>query len=105
MLTPSLADPWNSPGSLRQLMRSIGREESAMLLRLGALPSLLGGGFRFLRSSRQQQFLQSFLANVHLARYSQDVMQELLQGISPGELEFDYAPDGTLKVFNSQQAL
>lgn len=105
MLTPSLADPWNSPGSMRRLLQSIGREDSAMLLRLGALPSLLGWGLRFLRSSRQRQFLESFLANVRLARYSQDVMQELLQGIPPGELDFDYAPDGTIKVFNSQQAL
>lgn len=105
MLTPSLADPWNAPGSTGQLLRSIGREDSAMLLRMGALPSLVGWGLRFLRSSRQQFFLESFLANVHLARYSQEVMQDLLQGVTPGELEFDYAPDGTIKVFDSQQAL
>jgi D-amino-acid dehydrogenase len=105
MLTPSLADPWNAPGSFRKLLRSIGREDAAMLLRMGALPSLLGWGLRFLRSSGQKPFLDSFLANVHLARYSQEVMQQLLQGAAPGELDFDYAPDGTIKVFSSQQAL
>ena len=105
MLTPSLADPWNAPGSLGKLLRSFGREDAAMLLRVGALPSLLGWGVRFLRSSRQKPFLESFLANVHLARYSQEVMQELLQGVAPGELDFDYAPDGTIKVFNSEQSL
>jgi D-amino-acid dehydrogenase len=105
MLTPSLADPWNAPGSLSALLRSIGREDAAMMLRIGALPSLLIWGMKFLRSSRQQPFLESFLANVHLARYSQEVMQSLLQGAAPGALDFDYAPDGTVKVFNSQEAL
>ncbi|MCZ6852976.1 MAG: FAD-dependent oxidoreductase, partial [Gammaproteobacteria bacterium] len=40
LITPSLADPWNSPGVLGVLLRSLGREDSPMLLRLKALPSL-----------------------------------------------------------------
>lgn len=102
MITPSLADPWNAPGVLRQLIRSVGHEDSAMLLRLGALPSLLGWGIRFLRHSRERDFLESFMANVRLARYSQAVMADLLQS---APIEFQYAPDGTVKVFEDAAAL
>jgi D-amino-acid dehydrogenase len=40
MITPSLADPWNAPGVFGALIRSLGREDSAILLRAGAIPSL-----------------------------------------------------------------
>ncbi len=102
MITPSLADPWNAPGSLRALVASLGREDSAMLLRPGAVPALAFWGLRFLRNSSQARFLESFLANVRLARYSQAVMQDLLQS---QPLEFEYAPDGTIKVFSEQASL
>jgi D-amino-acid dehydrogenase len=105
MLTPSLADPWNAPGSFRALLSSIGREDAAMLLRMGALPSLITWGLRFLHNSSQQRYLESFLANVKLARYSQEVMQDLMQAMPPGTLDFDYAPDGTIKVFSDANAL
>jgi len=101
MITPSLADPWNAPGVVGQLMRSLGREDSAMLLRAGALPSLVGWGIRFLGHSRERSFLSSFLANVRLARYSQAVMHDLLQR---DPLEFQYAPEGTVKVFGDDDA-
>lgn len=105
MLTPSLADPWNSPGVFRTLLSSLGREDSAMLLRPGALPSLVGWGLSFVRHSSQTRFLESYLANVGLARYSQDVMQQMIQKLQPGKLDFAYAPDGTIKVFSRLEAL
>jgi D-amino-acid dehydrogenase len=105
MLTPSLADPWNSPGVFRTLLSSLGREDSAMLLRPGALPSILGWGLSFIRHSSQTRFLESYLANVGLARYSQDVMQQMMQKLQPGTLDFAYAPDGTIKVFTRPEAL
>ena len=51
MLTPSMADPWNAPGVLWRLLRWVGREDSPMLLRPRALPSLIGWGIRFIRYS------------------------------------------------------
>ncbi len=51
MITPSLADPWNAPGVFGVLLRSLGREDAAMLLRAKAVPSLLGWGVSFLRNS------------------------------------------------------
>lgn len=102
MITPSLADPWNAPGVLGSLVRSLGREDSAMLLRPRALPSLFGWGLQFIRQSSRARFEASFLANATFARYSQTVMRDLLQS---HPLAFDYAPDGTLKLFRDASAL
>jgi glycine/D-amino acid oxidase-like deaminating enzyme len=49
LLHPSSVEPWNSPGILGVLWRSLGREDSAMLLRWRTLPSLVGWGLRFVR--------------------------------------------------------
>ena len=56
MLTPSQPDPWNSPGVGKHLLRSLGRDDSAMLLRVRALPSLLGWGLRFLRNATPSRY-------------------------------------------------
>mgnify|MGYP001824964858 CR=1 FL=1 len=101
MLTPSLTDPWNAPGVLGVLLRSVGREGASLLLRPSALPSLLGWGLRFLGSSNRSAFESAYLNNVQLALYSQATMRELLQTHS---LQFEYAPDGTVKVFSDQEA-
>jgi len=96
MITPSLADPWNAPGVLGALLNSLGKEDSAMLLRLKALPSLIGWGLRFLANATRPRFEASYLANVRFAHYSQRVMSDLLQA---NPMEFSYAPDGTIKVY------
>ena len=101
MLTPSLADPWNAPGALGVLLRSVGREGASLLLRPSVLPSLLGWGLRFYASSSRSVFESAYLNNVRLALYSQTAMRDLLQTHS---LEFEYAPDGTIKVFADQDA-
>jgi D-amino-acid dehydrogenase len=97
MITPSLADPWNAPGVLSALLKSLGNEESSMLLRMKALPSLLGWGLRFLRNSTPARYEKSFLTNVRFACYSQHVMRDLLQRHT---LQFDYVSDGTVQVFS-----
>ena len=99
LLTPSLADPWNAPGSAGALLRSLGREDAALKIRLKALPSLLFWGLSFLRNSSLARFRESFLANVRLAVHSQAVMADLLQS---HPLQFDYAPNGTVKIYRDQ---
>ena len=79
MITPSLADPWNAPGVFGALMRSLGREDSAILLRAGAIPSLFGWGISFLRNSASKHFERNYLRNVGLVHYSQQVMRDLMQ--------------------------
>ena len=96
MMTPSLADPWNAPGVLGALVRSLGQEDSPMLLRLKAIPSLVVWGLQFLGNATKSGFESSFLSNLRLAHYSQAVMSDLLQAVP---LEFEYAPDGIIKVY------
>ena len=96
MITPSLADPWNAPGVFGALMRSLGREDSAILLRAGAIPSLFGWGISFLRNSASKHFERNYLRNVGLVHYSQQVMRDLMQTHA---LAFDYVDDGTMKIF------
>ena len=101
LITPSLADPWNSPGVLGALLRSLRDEHSPMLVRMRAMPSLAVWGLRFLRNSSPARFQASYLTNVRLAHYSQAVMGALLQS---HPLDFEYAPDGTIKVFRDRAA-
>ena len=102
MITPSLADPWNAPGVLRTLLSSIGDDSSVMRLHLNQVLPLAGWGIRFLWNSRRAHFERSFLENVLFSRYSQAVMRDLLQ-VDP--IDFEYAPDGILKIFEDPAAL
>ena len=74
---PSMAEPWNSPGVLSLLLRNLGRFDSHMLIRLGALPGLLGWGTRFIRESRADRYFANTGKNVRLARYSAGLMGDL----------------------------
>ncbi len=101
MITPSLADPWNAPGVLRELTRSLGREDAPMLLRARALPSLIGWGAAFIRNSASKHFQRNYLRNVSLVHYSQWMMRDLLEA---HPLQFDHVYDGTMKVFRDAAA-
>ncbi len=102
LITPSHADPWNSPGVFGVLLRSLGREDSPMLLRPKALPSLALWGLSFLRNASQARYESSFLANVRISSYSQTVMATLLQ---KHPLRFEHVMDGTLQIFRKAEGL
>jgi D-amino-acid dehydrogenase len=102
MITPSLADPWNAPGVLQVLLRSLGREDAAVLLRPAAVLGMIGWGMRFLRNSNARRFEEAYLRNVRFSQYSQRVMRELL---AHRDLSFDHALDGTIKLFRDAAAL
>ena len=102
MLTPSMADPWNAPGTWRNLLRWIGREDAPMLLRPSALPGLLGWGLQFLRHSRTVSFHRNTLKNVRLALYS---LKELQRLRDVAAIEYDAASVGTLRACRDQTSL
>ena len=102
LITPSLADPWNSPGVFGVLLRSLGREDSPMLLRPKVLPSLALWGLSFLRNSSQARYESSFLKNVRISAYSQTVMATLLD---KHPLQFEHVMEGTLQVFRNPEGL
>lgn len=101
MLTPGMCDPWNAPGSWRVLLRSLGRSDAALQLRVKTLPRLMGWGTSFLRNSTAEAFARNHRSNLRLARYSLDVMQRLRQET---QIEFGRAARGSVGVFRDRSA-
>ncbi len=102
LLAPSGMAPWNSPGLAGTLLRSIGREHSPVLVRANQWLKLADWGLEFLANSRTSAYRKATLKNISLARYSQQVLQELLREES---LEFDFAATGTLCLYRDQTSL
>ncbi|HKE45399.1 MAG TPA: D-amino acid dehydrogenase [Steroidobacteraceae bacterium] len=102
LLTPSMADPWNSPGVFWRLLHWVGREDSPMLLRPRALPSLARWGLQFIRYSSRQHYRHNTLLNAQLAVYSLRALQELRQ-----QVRLDYASGtlGTMRLFRERADL
>ncbi len=102
LLTPSEADPWNSPGTFGRMLHWLGREDSPLLLRPRALPGVLAWGLKFLRASRPVPHLRATLANLRLALYSLSALDELDDKLS---LDYNHLHNGTLKIFRDHKAL
>jgi D-amino-acid dehydrogenase len=102
LLTPSMAEPWNSPGSWRVLLASLARSDSPLQLRLRALPGLTEWGVRFLLNSRRAAFRRNTLANLRLALHSMEVMRALRAETG---IEYGHAAVGTLRVFRDRAAM
>jgi D-amino-acid dehydrogenase len=102
LLTPSLSDPWNAPGAVTKMLKWIGREDSPLLLRLKALPSLAFWGLGFLANSSPARFERNMAANSILSFYNLDVLDSLLEEEA---LDFDYQTTGTIKVTRDPASL
>ncbi len=102
LLTPSMPEPWNSPGCWRALLWSLARSDSALQLRWRALPGLARWGMSFIRHSRAARFNINALSNLRLALYSLDIMMSLRQSVG---LDYSYAARGTLRLFRTTAAL
>lgn len=70
MLHASQSNPWNEPGILKAAIKMLGQEDAALLIRAKALPAMLGWGYRFVRQSQPQRYLENLSKNAHLARFS-----------------------------------
>jgi D-amino-acid dehydrogenase len=100
LLTPSMADPWNSPGVWKHLLASVGDPQSAVKLRPGALPGMIGWGIRFLLNSRQAPYQAATRASFLLAAASVKRMDALCAQLP---LSFDQSDAGTLKIFSDHE--
>ena len=102
MLTPSLSAPWNSPGAWLRVLKYLGREEAALLVRAAAFPGLLHWGYRFLRNSRPARHEISLRKNLNLCNYSIEIMEEIRS-----ETAMDYEADltGIMEVCRDQAAM
>lgn len=102
LMAPSSVAPWNGPGLFGELLRSLGRETSPMLVRPREIPKLAGWGLEFLANSRRAAHQRATLRNASLARYSRQVLNELMQEEA---LEFEFDAKGSISVYRDQTSL
>lgn len=102
LLTPSHAAPWNSPGIWRVLLKSIGREDSAILFRPSALPLFWRWGLKFLANSRPERFAATIEANAALAHASMAAMREVTANFDD---DFEHLANGTMMIYRSENSL
>ncbi len=102
LLTPSMSEPWNSPGCWRTLLGSFGRHDAALQVRLRTLPSLAHWGMAFLRNSSAAAFHRNTISNLRLALYSLEQMEVLRQQTS---IEYGRDVPGALRVFRDRPSL
>ena len=101
-LTASIVEPWNEPGIQNVLLRSLGRNDAPILLRLAAIPGMLSWGIRFLRESRREAFLENTRRNSVLARYSLVLMEQIREDTG---IEYRRSDTGTLLVYRDRATL
>lgn len=101
MATPSMSEPWNTPGVHWQLLRYLGRADAPLRLRPAALPQYLSWGLRFLRYSAPRHHARARDANYRLSDYSLTQLRALRETHG---LDFDAREQGTLKVYRSAAA-
>ncbi len=102
LLTPSMADPWNSPGVHRHIVSSLVNRHAPIRLRLAALPSLGSWGLRFLRHSSASAYMAATRGSFVLARYSLERTRELRKCL---DLDYEASTQGTLKLFRDERAM
>ena len=102
LLTPSMSDPWNAPGVMAKLVQWLGKDDAPMLLRLKALPTLMGWGLKFLHHSEPQRFTANLKKNAALASYSLSVMQGLQRQTG---IDYSQSNTGIIKIFRDSKSL
>ncbi len=102
LLTPSLCDPWNSPGIVWDVLKNLWCKNPPIRINARAIPSLLAWGMQFIRYSSVQNYVKNFEHNVVLANYSLQLFDELAKDF---DLDFSYKKTGTLKIFRDAESL
>ena len=102
LVVPSQPDPWNAPGIVAKLIHYLGKEDSPFLLRLSAVPGMVGWGLRFLMNSRPEPWKRNTLAGVVLAQYSLANLRALRAATG---LTYPFESNGTMKIFRDQKDL
>lgn len=97
LITPSMSEPWASPGLPRKILGWIGKEDAPFLLRLPALPGLVRWGRAFLTNCNEETWRSNTRRMLALSRYSQACLAEL---VARERLSFDLSSRGALRLFS-----
>lgn len=101
LVTPGMSDPWAAPGVPRMMLSQLGREDSALLLRLRALPGMIGWGLSFLANCRPARWRRNTEAVLRLAVYSRDRLTEVTAETG---LRYDRGDQGNLRIYRDPTA-
>ncbi len=99
LITPSHAAPWNSPGILNTLLKSMGKRDASIYVKPSALGTYIGWGRQFIRNSTRKRYNRTIARNFALARYSQQCFQRLLEQTP---LEFFHEKRGSMMVYTTR---
>ena len=98
----SHSEPWANPGTPRQVLKWLGREDSPMLFRLRADPYQWSWGLAFLRECLPARTRANSTQIAAINRYSRD---QLLALRAETGIEYDQQTRGILGIFENHQAL
>ena len=107
-LQSSAPDPWNAPGILKVFFQAwlasiTGKgDQSAFAARTLALPGLMSWGLKFLKNANQDVFLDHLIKNMHLARYTRAVIDEINDQET---LAYSWHTNGGLIIFRSEESM
>jgi D-amino-acid dehydrogenase len=102
LLTPSMSEPWNSPGAWRHFAASLSDPTAPMKLRPLALPGLVRWGMRFLRHSTPARYRYATEASFRLARESARETRAWRERLN---LAYDGRASGCLSLFRTGSSM
>jgi D-amino-acid dehydrogenase len=95
LITPSMSDPWNTPGCWRTLLKSLVGPDSPMQLRLAALPSPTDWGIGVQRHSAEHRYARNTRTNLQMALLSLKIMERIRTGLL---ISYERAGRGALRI-------
>jgi D-amino-acid dehydrogenase len=102
LVTPGMSDPWAAPGVPKLILTQLGREHAPFLLRLRALPGMVGWGLRFLRNCAPTRWRMNTEIVLRLGVYSRDALDEVTAATG---IAYDRCERGNLRVYRDAAAL
>lgn len=102
LITPSMSDPWGSPGLPRLILKWLGREDSPFLVRPHALPGLFTWGVKFLRQCTSKAWLHNATTIYRLCSYSRTALNNV---VAETGIDYDANLRGTLHLFRDQLSM
>jgi D-amino-acid dehydrogenase len=102
LVTPGMSDPWAAPGIPGMILRNLGREDSPFLLRLRALPGMVGWGLGFIANCTPQRWRQNTETVLRLGVYSRDALDAVSAETG---IAYDRNNRGNLRVYRDAAAL
>src|SRR5512140_10861 len=101
-ISTSHAEPWANPGTPKQVLKWLGREDSPMLFRLRADPHQWAWGLAFLRECLPARTRANAAQIAALNRYSKD---RLLALRAETGIQYEQQTHGILRIYENRQAL